>query len=327
MSLKTDISIIVPVYEEEESLPELCAWIGRVVAQMDNISYEVIMIDDGSSDSSWEVIQKLAENNSSIKGIRFNRNYGKSAALDTGFKACNGEVVITMDADLQDSPDEIPALYELIKSGKYDLVSGWKQKRHDPLNKTIPSKIFNSVVRYMTKIKLNDFNCGLKAYSHNVVKSIEVYGEMHRYIPVIAKWAGFKKIGEKVVEHRARKYGVTKFGWTRIITGFLDLLSIIFVGKFRKSPMHFFGTMGALSWLIGGLMTAWIVIEKQIQLYVLQIPFKEIRDVVEKPLFFLALTLLIIGTQLFLAGFLGELISRSSSSRNDYLIKEKLNLD
>jgi glycosyltransferase involved in cell wall biosynthesis len=327
MSLKTDISIIVPVYEEEESLPELCAWIGRVIAQMDNISYEVIMIDDGSSDSSWEVIQKLAENNSSIKGIRFNRNYGKSAALDTGFKACNGEVVITMDADLQDSPDEIPALYELIKSKKYDLVSGWKQKRHDPLNKTIPSKIFNSVVRYMTKIKLNDFNCGLKAYSHNVVKSIEVYGEMHRYIPVIAKWAGFKKIGEKVVEHRARKYGVTKFGWTRIITGFLDLLSIIFVGKFRKSPMHFFGTMGALSWLIGGLMTAWIVIEKQIQLYILQIPFKEIRDVVEKPLFFLALTLLIIGTQLFLAGFLGELISRSSSSRNDYLIKEKRNLD
>lgn len=327
MSLKTDISIIVPVYEEEESLPELCAWIGRVIAQMDNISYEVIMIDDGSSDNSWEVIQKLSENNASIKGIRFNRNYGKSAALDTGFKACNGQVVITMDADLQDSPDEIPALYELIKSKKYDLVSGWKQKRHDPLNKTIPSKIFNSVVRYMTKIKLNDFNCGLKAYSQNVIKSIEVYGEMHRYIPVIAKWAGFKKIGEKVVEHRARKYGVTKFGWTRIITGFLDLLSIIFVGKFRKSPMHFFGTMGALSWLIGGLMTAWIVIEKQVQLYILQIPFKEIRDIVEKPLFFLALTLLIIGTQLFLAGFLGELISRSSSSRNDYLVKERLNLD
>ncbi len=327
MLLKTDISIIVPVYEEEESLPELCAWIGRVIAQMEGITYEVIMVDDGSSDGSWEVIQKLAENNSSIKGIRFNRNYGKSAALDTGFKACKGDVVITMDADLQDSPDEIPALYQLIKSRKYDLVSGWKQKRHDPLNKTIPSKIFNSVVRYMTKIKLNDFNCGLKAYSHDVVKSIEVYGEMHRYIPVIAKWAGFKKIGEKVVEHRARKYGVTKFGWTRIITGFLDLLSIIFVGKFRKSPMHFFGTMGALSWLIGGLMTAWIVIEKQIQLYILQIPFKEIRDVVEKPLFFLALTLLIIGTQLFLAGFLGELISRSSSSRNDYLIKEKLNLD
>lgn len=327
MSLKTDISIIVPVYEEEESLPELCAWIGRVIAQMENISYEVIMIDDGSSDNSWEVIQKLSENNASIKGIRFNRNYGKSAALDTGFKACNGQVVITMDADLQDSPDEIPALYELIKSKKYDLVSGWKQKRHDPLNKTIPSKIFNSVVRYMTKIKLNDFNCGLKAYSQNVIKSIEVYGEMHRYIPVIAKWAGFKKIGEKVVEHRARKYGVTKFGWTRIITGFLDLLSIIFVGKFRKSPMHFFGTMGALSWLIGGLMTAWIVIEKQVQLYILQIPFKEIRDIVEKPLFFLALTLLIIGTQLFLAGFLGELISRSSSSRNDYLVKERLNLD
>ncbi len=327
MSLKTNISIIVPVYEEEESLPELCAWIERVIAQMDTVSYEIIMIDDGSSDKSWEVIQKLAENNPSIKGICFNRNYGKSAALDMGFKACRGEVIITMDADLQDSPDEIPALYEMIKSGKYDIVSGWKQKRHDPLNKTIPSKIFNSVVRYMTRIKLNDFNCGLKAYSHNVVKSIEVYGEMHRYIPVIAKWAGFKKIGEKVVAHRARKYGVTKFGWSRIITGFLDLLSIIFVGKFRKSPMHFFGTLGALSWLIGGLMTVWIIIEKQIQLYILKIPFKEIRDVVEKPLFFLALTLLIIGTQLFLAGFLGELISRSSSSRNDYLVKEKLNLD
>ncbi|TAH20074.1 MAG: glycosyltransferase [Cytophagales bacterium] len=327
MSLKTNISIIVPVYEEEESLPELCDWIGRVIAQMESITYEIIMVDDGSSDNSWEVIQALAKNNPSIKGIRFNRNYGKSAALDTGFKACKGEVVITMDADLQDSPDEIPALYELIKSKKYDLVSGWKQKRHDPLNKTIPSKIFNGVVRYMTKIKLNDFNCGLKAYSHDVVKSIEVYGEMHRYIPVIAKWAGFKKIGEKVVAHRARKYGVTKFGWTRIITGFLDLLSIIFVGKFRKSPMHFFGTMGALSWLIGGLMTAWIIIEKQIQLYILKMPFKEIRDIVEQPLFFLALTLLIMGTQLFLAGFLGELISRSSSSRNDYLVKEKLNLD
>jgi len=327
MSLKTNISIIVPVYEEEESLPELCEWIGRVIAQMEGTTYEIIMVDDGSSDNSWEVIQNLAKSNLSIKGIRFNRNYGKSAALDTGFKACKGDVVITMDADLQDSPDEIPALYELIKSKKYDLVSGWKQKRHDPLNKTIPSKIFNGVVRYMTKIKLNDFNCGLKAYSHDVVKSIEVYGEMHRYIPVIAKWAGFKKIGEKVVAHRARKYGVTKFGWTRIITGFLDLLSIIFVGKFRKSPMHFFGTMGALSWLIGGLMTAWIIVEKQIQLYILKVPFKEIRDVVEQPLFFLALTLLIVGTQLFLAGFLGELISRSSSSRNDYLVKEKLNLD
>jgi len=327
MSLKTNISIIVPVYEEEESLPELCEWIGRVIAQMEGTTYEIIMVDDGSSDNSWEVIQNLAKSNLSIKGIRFNRNYGKSAALDTGFKACKGDVVITMDADLQDSPDEIPALYELIKSKKYDLVSGWKQKRHDPLNKTIPSKIFNGVVRYMTKIKLNDFNCGLKAYSHDVVKSIEVYGEMHRYIPVIAKWAGFKKIGEKVVAHRARKYGVTKFGWTRIITGFLDLLSIIFVGKFRKSPMHFFGTMGALSWLIGGLMTAWIIVEKQIQLYILKVPFKEIRDVVEQPLFFLALTLLIVGTQLFLAGFLGELISRSSSSRNDYLVKEKLNLN
>jgi hypothetical protein len=228
---------------------------------------------------------------------------------------------------MQDSPDEIPELYRLIKEEKYDLVSGWKKKRHDPLNKTIPSKVFNGVVRFMTRIKLNDFNCGLKAYKGKVVKSIEVYGEMHRYIPVIAKWAGFKKIGEKVVEHRARKYGVTKFGWSRIITGFLDLLSIIFVGRFRKSPMHFFGTMGALSWLLGGLMTIWIIAEKQIQLYVLKVPFKEIRDVVDKPLFFLALTLLIMGTQLFLAGFLGELISRTSSHRNDYLVSERLNLD
>lgn len=325
---QTNISIIVPVYNEEESLPELCAWIARVMAQMQEnqlINYEIVMIDDGSSDNSWEVINQLSVENPHLKGIRFNRNYGKSAALDTGFKACSGEVVITMDADLQDSPDEIPELYRLITQEKYDLVSGWKQKRHDPLNKTIPSKIFNGVVRYMTKIKLHDFNCGLKAYNQRVVKSIEVYGEMHRYIPVIAKWAGFKKIGEKVVEHRARKYGITKFGWTRFITGFLDLLSITFVGRFRKSPMHFFGTLGALSWLIGGLMTAWIIVEKQIQLYILHIPFKEIRDVVDKPLFFIALTLLIIGTQLFLAGFLGELIALNSPQRNDYLISEKLN--
>jgi glycosyltransferase involved in cell wall biosynthesis len=322
-----NISIVIPVYEEEESLPELCAWIARVINQMPTITYEVIMVDDGSTDKSWEVINELALKNPNLKGIRFNRNYGKSAALDTGFKASSGEVVITMDADMQDSPDEIPELYRLIKEEKYDLVSGWKKKRHDPLNKTIPSKVFNGVVRFMTRIKLNDFNCGLKAYKGKVVKSIEVYGEMHRYIPVIAKWAGFKKIGEKVVEHRARKYGVTKFGWSRIITGFLDLLSIIFVGRFRKSPMHFFGTMGALSWLLGGLMTIWIIIEKQIQLYILKVPFKEIRDIVDQPLFFLALTLLIIGTQLFLAGFLGELISRTSSHRNDYLVSERLNLD
>jgi glycosyltransferase involved in cell wall biosynthesis len=329
MNKKIDISIVIPVYEEEESLPELCKWIGQVMDKMQEKQgewhYEVIMVDDGSEDKSWEVITQLAGTNPSIKGIKFNRNYGKSAALDTGFRASNGEVVITMDADLQDSPDEVPALYRMIKEDKYHLVSGWKRKRHDPLSKTIPSKIFNGVTRLLTGIKLNDFNCGLKAYQSRVVKSIEVYGEMHRYIPVIAKWSGFKKIGEKVVEHRPRKYGFTKYGLKRFITGFLDLLSIIFVGKFRKQPMHFFGALGMVSWLIGGLITLWLLIDKQIKLYIDHIPFGQIRDIVDQPLFFIALTAVVIGMQLFLAGFIGELIALNAPHRNDYLIAEKLN--
>ncbi len=311
-----DVTIVVPLYNEEESLPELCAWIDRVV-NANQLSYEIILIDDGSTDDSWAVIEKISSVNKQVKGIRFRRNYGKSAALNEGFKAAKGDVVITMDADLQDSPDEIPGLRNMIVHDNYDLVSGWKKKRYDPLTKTIPTKFFNSVTSSASGIKLHDFNCGLKAYKNKVVKSIEVYGEMHRYIPVIAKWAGFRKIGEKVVEHRARKYGTTKFGWERFINGFLDLTTITFVSKFGKRPMHFFGLYGTLCFFIGLIMSLYLVLAKL---------FSADFSLTNKPAFFLALTAMIIGMQLFLAGFIAELVSRNSSERNSYLIETKIGL-
>jgi glycosyltransferase involved in cell wall biosynthesis len=321
MADKLDISIVVPLFNEEESLPELCEWITRVM-KANSFTYEVILVDDGSNDNSWEVIQKINQNNSKIKGIRFNRNYGKSAALDTGFKACMGEVVITMDSDLQDSPDEIPELYRMIKEEKYDLVSGWKKKRYDPITKTIPTKLFNAVTRSMSNVKLHDFNCGLKAYNCRVVKSIEIYGEMHRYIPVIAKWNGFKKIGEKVVEHRARKYGETKFGLERFIYGFLDLLSITFVSKFKKRPMHFFGSLGTLSFLIGMFFTIGIISEKIYYIYWAKVSIH--RQVTDNTLFYLALVAIIIGVQLFLTGFISEMMTMNSNKKNDYIISERI---
>ena len=285
-------------------------------------SYEIILVDDGSKDGSWEMILKLRENNPYIKGIKFRRNYGKSAALNTGFEAVKGDVVITMDADLQDSPDEIPGLYRRITEDKYDLISGWKAKRYDPITKTIPTKLFNAATRKMSGIdNLHDFNCGLKAYRHAVVKNIEVYGEMHRYIPVIAKWAGFTKIGEQVVEHRARKYGTTKFGMSRFVNGFLDLLSIFFVGKFGKRPMHFFGAMGSVSFFAGLVMTIWLISDK---LYDIAHRIKYSRDVTEQPLFYIALVAIILGSQLFLTGFVAELVARSASERNRYQIEETI---
>jgi glycosyltransferase involved in cell wall biosynthesis len=309
-----DLSIAIPLIDEAESLPELTAWIERVM-QENHFTYEIIFVDDGSSDNSWEVIENLRAKNPAVKGIKFQRNYGKSAGLNEAFRAATGDVVITMDADLQDSPDEIPELRRLIIEDGYDLVSGWKKKRYDnTLTKNIPSKFFNAVTRSMSKIKLHDFNCGLKAYRLKVVKSIEVYGEMHRYIPVLAKWAGFKKIGEKVVEHRARKYGVSKFGWRRFVNGFLDLLSISFVGKFSRRPMHFFGLWGSLFFLVGMGISVYLVISK-----ILNTDFA----LTNKPGFYLALTSIIIGIQLFLAGFIGELISRNSPGRNSYLIESK----
>jgi glycosyltransferase involved in cell wall biosynthesis len=310
-----DLSIVIPLFNEDESLPELAAWIERVV-NAQGYSYEVIMIDDGSTDRSWEVIEKLRQGNANIKGIKFQRNYGKSAALNEGFKASQGNVIITMDADMQDSPDEIPDLYNMIIRDKFDMVSGWKKKRYDnTLTKNIPSKLFNAAARSMSKIKLHDFNCGLKSYSRKVVKSIEVYGEMHRYVPVLAKWAGFRKIGEKVVEHRARKYGVTKFGWSRFVNGFLDLMTIFFVGKFGKRPMHFFGLWGTISFMFGLLVFTYLSVSKF---------FFDKTGMTQRPLFFFAILAMIIGTQLFLAGFIGELISRNSAERNNYLIEEKL---
>ncbi len=309
-----DLSLVIPLYNEEESLPELCAWIERVVRE-NNISYEVILVDDGSNDRSWDVILGLHQKNEHIKGIRFQRNYGKSAALNEGFREAKGDVVITMDADLQDSPDEIPGLMKMIREEGYDLVSGWKKKRYDnTLTKNIPSKFFNAVTRRVSKVKLHDFNCGLKAYRNKVIKSIEVYGEMHRYIPVIAKWAGFKKIGEKVVEHRARKYGVTKFGWERFVNGFLDLLSITFVGKFSKRPMHFFGLWGTIFFLVGFGFSSYLVISKLIDYSY---------AITSRPGFYIALTSLIVGAQLFLTGFLAELVARNSPGRNSYLIESK----
>ena len=312
------ISVVVPVFNEEESLPELTQWIHRVM-QEHEFSYEVLLINDGSTDRSWEVIQSLASKNEALKGINFTRNYGKSAALDAGFKRCSGEVVITMDADLQDSPDEIPGLYTMIKGG-LDVVSGWKKERHDPISKTIPSKFFNGVTRWISGIQLNDFNCGLKAYRNKVVKNIHIYGEMHRYIPVLAKWAGYSKIGEKEVEHRARKYGISKFGWERFINGFLDLTTIMFIGKFGKKPMHLFGMAGTLMFLIGFALTAYLGLEK---LFYLSAKIKA-PLITDRPWFYLALVAMIIGVQLFLAGFLGELLSRSSSDRNHYLEHPRL---
>jgi glycosyltransferase involved in cell wall biosynthesis len=315
-----NISVVVPVYDEVESLPELTSWITQVM-NTNRFSFEIILVDDGSKDGSWEMIVKLQQNNPFIRGIKFRRNYGKSAALNVGFEAANGDVIITMDADLQDSPDEIPELYRRIVEDKYDLVSGWKAKRHDPLSKTIPTKLYNWATRKMSGIdNLHDFNCGLKSYRKAVVKNIEVYGEMHRYIPVIAKWAGFTKIGEQVVEHRPRKYGKTKFGMSRFVNGLLDLLSIFFVGKFGKRPMHFFGTMGVLSFFTGMVITIWMIADKLIALSK-GLPYREITA---QPLFYIALTAVILGSQLFLTGFVAELVSRSAQDRNKYQIEDTI---
>lgn len=316
-----DISVVVPLLNEEESLPELIQWIKKVMTTH-QFTFEVILVDDGSKDNSWHVIQELSEIHPEVKGIKFRKNYGKSAALHTGFSAVKGDVVITMDADLQDNPDEIPDLFRMIKEEDYDLVSGWKKKRYDPISKTIPSKLYNRTARILTGIKLHDFNCGLKAYKNEVVKNIEVYGEMHRYIPVIAKKAGFSNIGEKIVQHQARKYGVTKFGLDRFIKGYLDLLSITFISKFSQRPMHLFGTLGTLMFFAGFLAAAWLGGQK---LYFLWNNIKA-PLVTDSPVFYIALTSMIMGTQLFLAGFLGELISRNSSDRNDYQIEQKINL-
>ena len=316
-----DISVIIPLLNEAESLPELTEWIERVMAE-NQFTYEVIMVDDGSTDESWSVIQDLHAKNSAIKGIRFRRNYGKSAALNTAFEACEGDVVITMDADLQDSPDEIPELYRMVKEDGYDLVSGWKKVRYDSkLAKNIPSKFFNWTTRRMSGIMLHDFNCGLKAYRKDVVKSIEVYSEMHRYIPVIAKWAGFSNIGEKVVIHQKRKHGVSKFGWNRFINGYLDLLTVSFMSKFGKKPMHLFGSLGTLSFLIGIVITIILIAQK---LYRLSHHVAGFRQVTDQPLFYLALLAMVFGLMLFLAGFLAELIARNGSDRNKYLISDRI---
>lgn len=310
-----DISVVISLLNEEESLPELVKWIENIMAQH-KYSYEIIMIDDGSTDSSWKIIEEKSKVNPNIRGIKFMRNYGKSAALFCGFEAAKGDVVITMDADLQDSPDEIPELYNMIQEGKYDLVSGWKKKRYDPvLSKNLPSKLYNATARKVSGIKLHDFNCGLKAYKNKVVKSIEVYGEMHRYIPILAKQAGFSKITEKPVEHQKRKYGKSKFGIERFINGFLDLLSIMFISKFSKRPMHFFGLWGFFAFLIGFVILAWLSVSKM---------FYNVYKIADRPIFFLGLLAIIFGTQLFLTGFLAELVSRSSSERNEYKIDERI---
>jgi glycosyltransferase involved in cell wall biosynthesis len=312
-----DLSIVIPLLNEDESLPELCAWIESVM-QQHGFSYEVILVDDGSTDNSWSVIENIGRKNPAFKGIKFQRNYGKSPALNEGFKAARGEVVITMDADMQDSPDEIPALRAMILEEGYDMVSGWKKKRYDNrLTKNIPSKLFNAAARFSSGIRLHDFNCGLKAYRNKVVKSIEVYGEMHRYIPILAKWSGFKKIGEKVVEHRARKYGTTKFGLSRFVNGFLDLATIMFLGKFGKRPMQFFGLLGTLFFLIGSVASIYLILAK----------FMDTEfSLTNRPSFYIALTTMIIGMQLFLTGFVAELVVRNASERNVYLIESTLGL-
>ncbi len=312
-----NVSLVIPLFNEAESLPELHAWIVRVCKQ-ENLTYEILLLDDGSDDGSWDIIKNLKNQDANVRGFRFRTNYGKSAALNVGFAEANGEVVITMDADLQDSPDEIPGLIEMIKTEGYDVVSGWKKKRYDPLSKTIPTKLFNWATRKISDLELHDFNCGLKAYRNEVVKNIEVYGEMHRYIPVIAKWAGFPKVGEKVVVHQARKYGSTKFGMNRFVNGFLDLISLFFMSKFGKKPMHFFGLLGVLNFLVGLFMACWIILEKLICV----IQDKRAPLVTDSPIFYIGLVAMIIGTQLFLAGFIGELVSRSNPERNNYNIKE-----
>lgn len=312
-----DVSIVVPLINEDESLPELCNWIESVVTQ-NNLSYEVILVDDGSTDNSWNFIEKKSAENANFKGIKFQRNYGKSAALNEGFKAAKGDVVITMDADMQDSPDEIPELRRMIVEDGFDMVSGWKKKRFDnTLTKNIPSKLFNAVARFVSGIQLHDFNCGLKAYKRKVVKSIEVYGEMHRNIPILAKWSGFRKIGEKVVEHRPRKYGVTKFGWQRFVNGFLDLATIMFLGKFGKRPMQFFGLLGTVFFLLGFIASIYLVVGK-----IVSPDF----SLTNRPSFYIALTTMIIGMQLFLTGFVAELVSRNAPERNFYLIETKAGL-
>ena len=313
------ISVVVPLLNEDESLRELEAWIRRVMEEH-KFTYEILFVDDGSTDTSWAVIRELQQKNPAVRGIKFRRNYGKSAALNEGFAATRGDVVITMDADLQDSPDEIPGLYKMIADDGFDLVSGWKQKRYDPLSKNIPSKFFNGVTRKISKIPLHDFNCGLKAYRGEVVKHIEVYGEMHRYIPLIAKWAGFGKIGERVVQHQARKFGETKFGLDRFVNGALDLISIMFVGKFGKRPMHFFGVVGGLMILLS-LGSAFYIAGNKIYRLSAKLPTILVTD---NPWFYIALTGLILGTMLFLAGFLGELVSRNSPSRNTYVVEERI---
>jgi glycosyltransferase involved in cell wall biosynthesis len=314
------ISIVIPVYNEEESLPELQAWIVEAMEKA-GLSFEVIYVDDGSTDASWKVIDALSAIHTNIKAIRFIRNYGKSAALDIGFCKADGAVVVTMDADLQDSPEEIPGLYQMIEKEGYDLVSGWKRKRYDPLSKTLPSRFFNGVTRLISGIKLHDFNCGLKAYSSRVVKNIHIYGEMHRYIPLIAKWNGFGRIGEKEVVHKPRKYGKTKFGFERFINGFLDLISVSFVNRYRKNPMHFFGSMGTLSFVSGFGITLWLIYEKIAGLRQ-GIPVREITD---QPLFFLALVALIVGVQLFLTGFMAEMMTSINAKKGDYNIDEEIN--
>ncbi|MEZ4930503.1 MAG: glycosyltransferase family 2 protein [Chitinophagales bacterium] len=315
------LSIVIPSYNEEESIPHLQKWIEKVMQEND-FSYEVIYIDDGSKDDTWEEISKLAAKNKHIKAIKFQRNYGKAAALQKGFEKAQGDVVITMDADLQDSPDEIPALYKMITKDNYDLVSGWKQKRYDPITKTVPTKVYNGVTRAMSGIKLHDMNCGLKAYKNEVVKSVEVYGDMHRYIPVLAKQAGFDKIGEKVVKHQARKYGTTKFGLERFINGPLDLMSVMFMTRFGKRPMHVFGYLGGLMFLIGFIFTLWVLVQKALFVF-WKIGIKP-PLVTDNVIFYLALVAMVMGVQLFLAGFLGELVARTSPDRNDYLIEKEI---
>lgn len=316
--MSISLSIVIPIYNEEKSIPELTEWIFRVVEEA-KITTEILLIDDGSIDHSWKGIKALAKKYSGVRGFKFMHNNGKSAAIQTGFDEAKGDVVVTMDADLQDSPDELPGLYSMITEEGFDLVSGWKHKRYDPISKTLPSKFFNWTTRLVSGIKLHDFNCGLKAYRKEVVKHIEVYGERHRYIPLLAKWSGFTKIGEKEVEHRARKYGVTKFGLERFINGFLDLISVTFVMRFRKRPMHFFGTLGTLSFLGGFAITTWIIVEKLYRQFHQMNP----RTVVNQPLFFLALVALIVGVQLFLAGFLAEIMIQVNPKKNDYLVVEK----
>lgn len=316
--MSPELSIVIPLLNEEESLPELSAWISRVMHE-NGFSFELLFIDDGSTDRSWAVIEGLQQQYPEIRAIKFRRNYGKSAALNVGFEAAKGEVVFTMDADLQDSPEELPGMFRRLKEEGYDLISGWKKKRYDPPSKTIPTKLYNAATRQMSGItNLHDFNCGLKAYRRDVIKNIEVYGEMHRYIPVIAKWAGFTRIGEQVVEHRPRKYGKTKFGLSRFVYGLLDLLSIFFVGKFGKRPMHFFGFMGVLSFLFGLICTIWIIAEKLIDIA----QHQRFRNVTEQPLFYIALVAIVVGFQLFLTGFVAELVSRNGKDRNAYLVEK-----